>query len=195
MEGRVPSAGARRPLTHLAVLPQEIEVSRITSHHRVASALPPPLLAHQPSPAAVKLAATSLPGRCNWPLLGRACKLRSSGAPAMSGEGTLSAAAPGAGDAGPSDAGSIHCWSGPRCVSTSLMYSWAQRSDTQVGGLAQQACVRHRLGYDCAALAAGAHSWRAGVLLTVGCTHCGCLSLPRCLRRCWTSRCMPTSSA
>ncbi|PSC69247.1 aminotransferase class IV [Micractinium conductrix] len=27
---------------------------------------------------------------------------------------------------------SIHCWSGPRCVSTSLMYAWAQRSDTQV---------------------------------------------------------------
>lgn len=26
----------------------------------------------------------------------------------------------------------INCWSGPRCVSTSLMYSWAQRSDCQV---------------------------------------------------------------
>lgn len=26
----------------------------------------------------------------------------------------------------------INCWSGPRCCSTSLMYSFAQRSDTQV---------------------------------------------------------------
>ena len=26
----------------------------------------------------------------------------------------------------------IHCWSGPRCVSTSLMYSFAQRDDAQV---------------------------------------------------------------
>lgn len=32
------------------------------------------------------------------------------------------------------DAGSIHCWSGPRCVSTSLMYAFAQRTDCQVGG-------------------------------------------------------------
>ena len=37
---------------------------------------------------------------------------------------------------------SIHCWSGPRCVSTSLMYAWAQRSDTQVG--------------------AGQHAWTTG---------------------------------
>lgn len=27
---------------------------------------------------------------------------------------------------------SINCWSGPRCCSTSLMYSFAQRSDTAV---------------------------------------------------------------
>eukprot|EP00798_Chlamydomonas_sp_ICE-L_P021414 gene21414-28372_t len=27
---------------------------------------------------------------------------------------------------------SIHCWSGPRCCSTSLMTSFAQRSDTTV---------------------------------------------------------------
>jgi hypothetical protein len=27
---------------------------------------------------------------------------------------------------------SINCWSGPRCCSTSLMYAFAQRSDTQV---------------------------------------------------------------
>jgi protein-lysine N-methyltransferase EEF2KMT len=26
----------------------------------------------------------------------------------------------------------VHCWSGPRCVSTSLMYSFAQRADTTV---------------------------------------------------------------
>ncbi|KAK9809273.1 hypothetical protein WJX72_012545 [[Myrmecia] bisecta] len=31
-----------------------------------------------------------------------------------------------------SDSNCINCWSGPRCVSTSLMYSFAQRSDTQV---------------------------------------------------------------
>ena len=30
------------------------------------------------------------------------------------------------------DGTSIHCWSGPRCVSTSLMYAFAQRSDTRV---------------------------------------------------------------
>ena len=33
------------------------------------------------------------------------------------------------GDDAPS---SIHCWSGPRCCSTSLMYAFAQRSDTEV---------------------------------------------------------------
>lgn len=27
----------------------------------------------------------------------------------------------------------INCWSGPRCCSTSLMYAFAQRNDTQVG--------------------------------------------------------------
>lgn len=32
--------------------------------------------------------------------------------------------------------GCINVWSGPRCVSTSLMYSWAQRSDTTVSGIA-----------------------------------------------------------
>lgn len=26
----------------------------------------------------------------------------------------------------------VHVWSGPRCVSTSLMYSWAQREDCAV---------------------------------------------------------------
>ncbi|KAL4439885.1 hypothetical protein ABPG75_002886 [Micractinium tetrahymenae] len=41
-------------------------------------------------------------------------------------------AAGAAGEAEPFDGGSINCWSGPRCVSTSLMYAWAQRSDTQV---------------------------------------------------------------
>lgn len=30
------------------------------------------------------------------------------------------------------DRGSIHCWSGPRCCSTSLMYSFAQRDDCTV---------------------------------------------------------------
>lgn len=49
-------------------------------------------------------------------------------------EAAASAASAGSadGDAERFDAGSIHCWSGPRCVSTSLMYAWAQRSDTQV---------------------------------------------------------------
>lgn len=28
----------------------------------------------------------------------------------------------------------LNCWSGPRCVSTSLMYSWAQRGDTEASG-------------------------------------------------------------
>ena len=32
----------------------------------------------------------------------------------------------------PDPESTIHCWSGPRCVSTSLMYSFAQRSDFQV---------------------------------------------------------------
>lgn len=30
------------------------------------------------------------------------------------------------------DSYSINCWSGPRCCSTSLMYSFAQRTDTVV---------------------------------------------------------------
>lgn len=30
------------------------------------------------------------------------------------------------------DRGCINCWSGPRCVSTSLMYSFAQRADAEV---------------------------------------------------------------
>lgn len=42
------------------------------------------------------------------------------------------AAASGGGAVEPFDAGCINCWSGPRCVSTSLMYAFAQRSDTQV---------------------------------------------------------------
>eukprot|EP00958_Prasinococcus_capsulatus_P025451 scaffold4331_cov400-Prasinococcus_capsulatus_cf.AAC.1 len=34
--------------------------------------------------------------------------------------------------AGMEDRYCINAWSGPRCLSTSLMYSWAQRSDTAV---------------------------------------------------------------
>ncbi len=57
----------------------------------------------------------------------------------MAGVAGPSAAAGAAGGVGTFDAGSIHCWSGPRCVSTSLMYSWAQRSDTQVGDKVKRA--------------------------------------------------------
>lgn len=48
----------------------------------------------------------------------------------------------------PLDRSSIHCWSGPRCVSTSLMYAFAQRDDTQVGaeleGLPSRCARCHR---------------------------------------------------
>lgn len=36
----------------------------------------------------------------------------------------------------------LHLWSGPRCVSTALMYSFRQRSDTKVRGCVVSIAVR-----------------------------------------------------
>lgn len=46
------------------------------------------------------------------------------------------------------DSWSIHCWSGPRCCSTSLMYSFAHRSDTMVMDEPLYASYLRLTGYD-----------------------------------------------